>query len=252
MLKQASKSPYFSRFRQGFSDPEKENETAKSKMRKKGPAMRYSRLLFTAILSVSAFISTSSIGDEEKTVRLHQRVTLESINDPGVVTLKDGTELTYKPNRKTWSVLGGWTKGQTLSFVYNSDFGMRIQDLKGRHVTVYATSGTHPIDKLQSRWENNDSSTYGVLDAQKAAYKLWDLELNRVYKRLMKDLKPSQKKALRASQRKWIVYRDAEIESIRAIYGAKEGTMWGIVGSASVIDLTKSQMQRLSSYERDR
>ncbi|MDF1661099.1 MAG: DUF1311 domain-containing protein [Planctomycetota bacterium] len=214
--------------------------------------MRHSRIVFAAIFTACAFVQTSSIGDEQKTVRLHQKVILASIDDPGIVVLKDGTELTYKPNRETWSVLGNWTKDQTLTFIYNSEFGMRIQDSNGGHVTIFRTSGTHPIKTLQDRWENNDSSTYGVLDAQKAAYKLWDLELNRTYKRLMKGLKSDQKKALRASQRKWIAYRDAEIESVRAIYGQKDGTMWGIVGSASVIDLTKSQMYRLSSYERDR
>lgn len=214
--------------------------------------MRHSRILFATIFAACAFVQTSSIGDEQKAVKFHQKVILASVNDPGIVLLKDGTELTYKPNKETWPVVGNWTKDQALTFVYNSEFGLRIQDSKGQYVPVFSTTGKHPIDKLQSRWEDNDSSTYGILGAQKAAYKLWDLELNRVYKRLMKGLKTDQRKALRTSQRKWIAYRDAEIESVQAIYGQKEGTVWGIVGSASVIDLTKSQMQRLSSYERDR
>ena len=214
--------------------------------------MKQSSILFTLIICFSAFIQTSSIGDEQKATFLHQKTILSSIDDPGIIALKDGTELSYKANKRNWSVVSNWTKNQSLTFIYNSDFGMRLQDSKGKHIPICTSTGTHPIQTLQNRWENNDSTTYGILDAQKCAYKLWDTELNRVYKRLMKTLNSDQKKALRNSQRKWIVYRDAEKESVRSIYGQKQGTMWGIVGSASVIDLTKTQLQRLISYERDR
>lgn len=75
-------------------------------------------------------------------------------------------------------------------------------------------------------------------DAAKA-----DKELNRVYQRVLADLDEEGVKKLKASQRAWIAYRDAEAE--RAADEARGGSMAPLLYSGTLATLTNERVQRL-------
>lgn len=52
-------------------------------------------------------------------------------------------------------------------------------------------------------------ATFGMIDCINAEEKLWDQRLNRSYQAVLKQLTPDRQKSLRAAQRLWLQYRDA-------------------------------------------
>ena len=52
-------------------------------------------------------------------------------------------------------------------------------------------------------------ATFAMIDCINAEEKLWDQRLNRSYQALLKQLTPDRQKSLRAAQRLWLQYRDA-------------------------------------------
>ena len=76
------------------------------------------------------------------------------------------------------------------------------------------------IDALMER----DSTTGGMSAAMIEGYRLWDNELNRVYRALSTKLPAPQWKDLQKEQRAWIVKRDAKFKLIDRKY-ATQGSM---------------------------
>jgi len=78
----------------------------------------------------------------------------------------------------------------------------------------------HPIDVWvdkcfdQAPQEYSLTQDLAILKCLAQAYEMWDKELNKVYKKLMQQLNRTEKKLLKDSQRKWLVYRDAEFKFI--------------------------------------
>jgi uncharacterized protein YecT (DUF1311 family) len=92
---------------------------------------------------------------------------------------------------------------------------------RGRKLMEEKTDIDRKIDALLKR----DSTTQGMGAAMIEGYRLWDNELNRVYKELSAKLPTSQKGQLQASQRLWIAWRDAEFKLIDAMYSKVQGSM---------------------------
>ena len=80
------------------------------------------------------------------------------------------------------------------------------------------------IDRKIEALLARESSAGGMSAAMIEGYRLWDNELNRVYKALFAKLPTSQRGQLQASQRIWISWRDAEFRFIDALY-SKQGSM---------------------------
>jgi uncharacterized protein YecT (DUF1311 family) len=66
-----------------------------------------------------------------------------------------------------------------------------------------------------------DGSTYEMVECLKAKTAFWDKRMTAAYQATMKDAAPKQRDQLRAAQRLWIQYRDANC----LYYGMGEGTM---------------------------
>ncbi len=78
--------------------------------------------------------------------------------------------------------------------------------------------------KIDALLERN-STTQGMGAAMIEGYRLWDNELNRVYKALFAKLPASQRRSLQTEQRTWLVKRDAKFRLIDAKYGKDQGSM---------------------------
>lgn len=81
----------------------------------------------------------------------------------------------------------------------------------------------HRIDKLIEQMMAKEPRTQGQVEILDKAYKLWDTELNSVYKKLYTKLPAAGKRQLQASQRSWITWRDAELKTIDAVFATTDG-----------------------------
>ncbi len=112
------------------------------------------------------------------------------------------------------------------------------------------TEKEHPIDiELQNCLDSRENyTTKGMTDCVVQATKKWDLELNRNYQKLFKLLTDEKKGKLKITQRKWVEYRDKEIEFSNQLYHDMQGTMWIPVAAQTKLDLTRKRTLELESY----
>lgn len=120
-------------------------------------------------------------------------------------------------------------------------------------ITSYAQDQKHPIDKEMDACIDKDPSTRGMIECMDAAKVKWDVELNKYYKLLMSTLNDSSKASLRESQRKWIEFRDAEIDAIGDIYEYKYevmngGTLYSLMAVGRSLEVVKTRALELISY----
>jgi uncharacterized protein YecT (DUF1311 family) len=89
-----------------------------------------------------------------------------------------------------------------------------------------------------------DGSTYEIVECQKAKLAVLDKRLNVAYQQALKDAQsPKQRDQLRAAQRLWVQYRDANCE----YYELGEGTIARIEGGVCMLDLTQTRALELES-----
>lgn len=86
------------------------------------------------------------------------------------------------------------------------------------------------------------SSTYEIVECQKAELAQLDKRLNVAYQRALKEAQSDkQRDQLRKAQRLWIQYRDANCE----YYELYEGTIARIYGGVCMLDLTRTRAEEL-------
>ena len=113
---------------------------------------------------------------------------------------------------------------------------------------VTEAQSPHPVDRWIENCIAQDSSTVGMLACLDEGYARWDTELNDVYQNLRGLLNSSQKEILKKSQRAWIAYRDAEFETVNAIYGSLDGSMWRLASLSAKVEMVKARTLELSIY----
>jgi uncharacterized protein YecT (DUF1311 family) len=111
------------------------------------------------------------------------------------------------------------------------------------------STSKHRIDVWLEQNISKDPSTAGTRAATNQAREMWDAEMNKVYNRLMARLSPEQQNALRESQRAWLTFRDAEGKAISSIIASKDGTMWQLAATDEGMQLIRSRVLRLLTYE---
>ncbi len=108
----------------------------------------------------------------------------------------------------------------------------------------------HPIEKWRTDCYNTDSNmtTYGMCMCEKQAQEKWEVELNVVYKQLMKILDTDDKAYMIESQKAWLIYREKELKFIREHYYKIDGTMWKHISASYQTDLTRDRVLELKKY----
>jgi len=78
-----------------------------------------------------------------------------------------------------------------------------------------------------------------------------DAELNKTYRRFLADLKdPEAQAKLKAAQRAWIAFRDAQAE-FEADQDARGGSMYPMLFYANCADLTRERIKQLRGSTKD-
>jgi uncharacterized protein YecT (DUF1311 family) len=81
-------------------------------------------------------------------------------------------------------------------------------------------SAVHAGDQSEPE-QSCDGNTFQMVECLKAKTAQWDKRLNIAYQKAVQDAQPAQREPLRAAQRLWVQYRDANC----LYYGMGEGTI---------------------------
>jgi uncharacterized protein YecT (DUF1311 family) len=126
-------------------------------------------------------------------------------------------------------------------------FAILVVLLSGGGV-VCAKDAEDPVDRKVNALfakANRTGNTGDQFEAAVAAQKVWDVELNRVYKELHSKLAIPAAAALQVSQRKWIEWRDSEFASLVAYYDQFRGTMYGPMRIADETEIIRRRAIQL-------
>lgn len=86
-----------------------------------------------------------------------------------------------------------------------------------------------------------DGNTFQMVECLKAKTAQWDKRMNIAYQQALKDAAPKQQEQLRAAQRLWIQYRDANC----LYYGLGEGTIARIDAGECMRNMTQARAKEL-------
>ena len=86
-----------------------------------------------------------------------------------------------------------------------------------------------------------DGNTYEMVECLKAKTAQWDKRMTIAYQQALKDAVPQQHDQLRAAQRLWIQYRDANC----LYYGLGEGTIARIDAGECMRSMTEARAREL-------
>ena len=94
-------------------------------------------------------------------------------------------------------------------------------------------------------------STPGMVECADAAIRRWDKRLNEVYQQVMTDLDPKSQELLRASQRRWVAFREAEHQAMGGPWRQDRGTIICVLTANADLSAIKERVQELQLYGSD-
>ncbi len=113
---------------------------------------------------------------------------------------------------------------------------------------IYSQEDKHPIDVYLDSCMEINPSTAGIVRCTDEAIKMWDNELNKFYKLLIKTLDGESVNILKSAQLEWIVFRDKEFTNIENIFSRKEGTMYIPMQLFARLEIIKTRALQLQDY----
>src|SRR6516164_882351 len=94
-------------------------------------------------------------------------------------------------------------------------------------------------------------STPGMVECTDEAIRGWDKRLNEVYQQVMTDLDPKSQELLRASQRRWVAFREAEHQAMGGPWRQDRGTIICVLTANADLSAIKERVQELQLYGSD-
>jgi len=91
-----------------------------------------------------------------------------------------------------------------------------------------------------------DGNTFQMVECLKAKTAQWDKRLNVAYQKAVQDAQPAQRDQLRAAQRLWIQYRDANC----LYYGLGEGTIARLDAGECMRSMTEARAREFEGLGR--
>jgi uncharacterized protein YecT (DUF1311 family) len=109
---------------------------------------------------------------------------------------------------------------------------------------LLATSAAHAGDQGDAA-QSCDGSTVEMVECLKARTAEWDTRMTMAYQKALKDAGAAQREQLRAAQRLWIQYRDANC----LYYGMSEGSIARIDAGECVRSMTEARARELEGLD---
>jgi len=109
---------------------------------------------------------------------------------------------------------------------------------------LLVTSAAHAADQGDAA-PSCDGSTVEMVECLKARTAEWDTRMTMAYQKALKDAGAAQREQLRAAQRLWIQYRDANC----LYYGLGEGTIAGVDAGECMRSMTEARARELEGLD---
>jgi uncharacterized protein YecT (DUF1311 family) len=123
------------------------------------------------------------------------------------------------------------------------NFAMRKVFL-GVASVLLVTSAVHAGDQGDAT-PSCDGSTVEMVECLKARTAEWDTRMTMAYQKALKDAGAAQREQLRAAQRLWIQYRDANC----LYYGMGEGSIAGVDAGECMRSMTEARARELEGLD---
>ena len=107
-------------------------------------------------------------------------------------------------------------------------------------VTIALAVAAHAGDQGEPE-KSCEGNTFQMVECLKAKTAQWDKRLNAAYQKVLQDAVPAQRDPLRAAQRLWVQYRDANC----LYYGMGEGTIARLDAGECMRSLTEARAKEL-------
>ena len=122
---------------------------------------------------------------------------------------------------------------------------MMLQPVMGLVAVLALGSAVHAADQSDGE-PSCDGNTYQMVECLKTKTAEWDKRLNVAYQKAAQDAQPAQREQLRAAQRLWIQYRDANC----LYYGMGEGTIARLDAGECMRSMTEARAREFEGLGR--
>ena len=117
---------------------------------------------------------------------------------------------------------------------------MMLRTAIGLAAVLGLVSVVHAGDQGEGE-QSCDGNTFQMVECLKGKTAQWDKRLNIAYQKAVQDAQPAQRDQLRAAQRLWVQYRDANC----LYYGMGEGTIARLDAGECMRSMTEARAKEL-------
>jgi len=117
---------------------------------------------------------------------------------------------------------------------------MMLRPIIGLVAVLVLAPAVHAGDQGEPE-QSCDGNTFQMVECLKAKTAQWDKRLNIAYQKALQDAQSAQREPLRAAQRSWIQYRDANC----LYYGMGEGTIARLDAGECMRSMTEARAKEL-------
>lgn len=103
----------------------------------------------------------------------------------------------------------------SLALVLIFSDGIQMQAAKKMDAAKSYYEYLEKLEKKEEKWAANAVTTKDLNEATSKSYRMWDDELNSIYKKLKAKLSKKKFEKLQLEQKKWIAYKEKEVEKVR-------------------------------------
>lgn len=134
--------------------------------------------------------------------------------------------------------------------------GERVQVSGSGNYGVYDMTGklvnklnNNPIDldyevEFKELNQSKNFSTFAEVELESKYIKLWDIELNAIYNKLLSKLNPKEKEVLIESQKGWLQYHMKESEFVNQVFNLRDsGPVFGSQGRVQMLQAIKGRIR---------
>ncbi len=179
-------------------------------------------------------------------------VIFQDQHDPNLIALADGRELSVLYDDGAWEAVDALAPGAELQLGFDAEQGTVLAlPNGGPQIPVVDDLGDqHPISRAADGCMQLRDSTLGMHECLSEAVERWDLQLNLHYKRLTAGLPEEALAEVKAAQRAWIAWRDAQFEAFTAL-SSESGSLGGVINGQRRLAIIREQAVRLGALAAD-
>lgn len=180
------------------------------------------------------------------------RVVYKEQHDPNLIALADGRELSVLYVDGMWETVSALDPGTELQLGFDAEHGTVLAlPNGGPQIPVVDDLGDqHPISRAAESCMQRRDSTLGMHECLGEAIERWDLQLNLHYRRLTGGLSEETLAEVKAAQRAWMAWRDAQYEAFTAL-GSESGSLGGVINGQRRLAIVREQAVRLGALAAD-